>query len=202
MGPGNKRVAIVLASGASKRFGPENKLLMSVGGKSIIEATIENLEQSNIDGIITVTGHQGGLVRRALQNHDTIFINNPDYARGQGTSIYAGILSLGIDFGAALIVLGDMPFVDPKTVNLLLRAHENSKGKLIFIPTYRHKRGNPVLWDKKLFPELLKLAPDQGGKKIFHENPEFVKEINVGSGGILVDIDLPKDLRASNRQLI
>lgn len=196
MEPGNKKVAIVLASGVSKRFGSENKLMMPIDGKSIIEATIENLEQSDIDRIITVTGHQGGRVRRALKNHDTIFIDNPDYAKGFGTSIHAGISSLGVDVAAVLIVLGDMPFVGPKTINLILRAHENSKGKLIFIPTYRGKRGNPVLWDKTLFPELLKLASDQGGKKIFHENPEIVKEINVGSGGILVDIDLPKELKA------
>lgn len=196
MEPGNKKVAIVLASGVSRRFGPENKLMMPIGGKSIIEATIENLEQSDIDGIITVTGHQGTVVRRALKNHDTIFIDNPDYAKGFGTSIHAGISSLGGDAGAALIVLGDMPFVEPETINLLLRAHENSQGKLIFIPTYRGKRGNPVLWDKTLFPELLKLAPDQGGKKVIRENPDFVKEIEVGSGGILVDIDLPKELKA------
>lgn len=195
MGPGNKKAAIVLASGVSKRFGPDNKLTMPLEGKSIIEKTIEHLEQSNIDEIITVTGHQGGLVRRALQNHNTIFIKNPDYSKGLGTSIHAGILSLGMDVGAALIVLGDMPFVDPETVNLLLGAHENRKGKLIFVPTYRRKRGNPVLWDKALFPELLSLRPGHGGKKIIKEKPEFVQEINVGDDGILIDIDLPKDLK-------
>jgi molybdenum cofactor cytidylyltransferase len=188
-------VAIVLASGVSKRFGPGNKLTMSLSGKSIIEKTIERLEQSNIDGITTVIGYQGQLVRRALKNHNINFIENPDYSRGMGTSIHAGILSLGIDVGAALIVLGDMPFVDPETVNLLLRAHKNRTGKSVFVPTYNGKRGNPVLWDKDLFPELLSLRPGHGGKKFMKECPKFVQEINVCDDGILVDIDLQEDLK-------
>lgn len=195
MNLGRKRVAIVLASGVSKRFGPGNKLTISLSGKSIIEKTVERLEQSNIDEITTVIGYQGQLVRRALKNHNTIFIENPDFSKGIGTSIHAGILSLERDVGAALIVLGDMPFVDPETVNLLLRAHENKNEKLIFVPTHNCKRGNPVFWDKALFPELLSLRPDHGGKKIMKECPKFVQEINVCDDGILVDIDLHKDLK-------
>ncbi|MCH8321530.1 MAG: nucleotidyltransferase family protein [Proteobacteria bacterium] len=188
-------MAIVLASGVSKRFGPGNKLIMSLSGKSIIEKTVERLEQSNIDEITTVIGYQGQLVRRALKNHNTTFIENPDYSKGMGTSIHAGILSLERDVEAALIVLGDMPFVDPETVNLLLRAHENKNEKLIFVPTYNGKRGNPVLWDKALFPELLSLKPGHGGNKIMKECPKFVQEINIYDDGILVDIDLHKDLK-------
>jgi len=187
-------VAIVLASGVSRRFGPENKLTMPLKGKSLIEKTIEALEQSNIDEIITVIGHQGGRIQRALQNHDTIFIKNPDYSKGMGTSIHAGVSSLKGDAGAALVVLGDMPFVAPETINLLLRAHENSKKKLIFVPTYKEKRGNPVLWDRSLFSELLKFAPSHGGKRFIIDNPGIVQEVKVTDRGILVDIDLPKDL--------
>jgi len=194
LNPSKKRVAIVLASGVSRRFGPKNKLTTLLKGKSIIEKTTEALEQSNIEEIVTVIGHQGGRIQRVLQNHDTIFIKNPVYAKGMGTSIHAGIASLKGDVGAALIVLGDMPFVAPETINLLLEAHENSKEHLIFVPTYKGERGNPVLWDNALFPELLKLAPGLGGKQLIIDHPEFVKEVNVSDRGILVDIDSQHDI--------
>src|SRR5207249_4620670 len=106
---------------------------------------------------------------------------NPSPEAGQASSIRVGIAALPAGTGAALIVLGDQPFLPPAVIPALLAARRHTR-KAIVAPRYRDGRGNPVLFSREVFPELLEVSGDQGARAVLESDPERVA---------LVDFDLP-----------
>jgi len=192
--------AIILAAGRSTRMGLRNKLLAKLpGGETMIQRTAANVIASAASPVLVITGHQEKEIRAALAGQPLRFIHAPDYADGLAASLHTGIAALSTDIQAALICLGDMPLVPPATINRLLAAFDPAEGRDIIIPTYDGQRGNPVLWSRRFFPELLKLQGDAGARQILHLHMEHVVEIPVEDDTILRDFDTPETLEALNK---
>jgi molybdenum cofactor cytidylyltransferase len=121
-------------------------------------------------------------------------VEAPDYALGLANSLHAGIAALSADIDGALICLGDMPLVQPDVLNQLLAAFAPKEGREIVLPSFNGQRGNPVLWGRRFFDELLTLAGDAGARQILHRHMEFVAEVPVQSDAVLRDFDTPSDL--------
>lgn len=194
MTQGKKIPAIVLAAGMSRRFGSENKLEAKIKRISILEKTIANLSLSQCGKIFVVVGHNEASIKKLLKKFGVTFLMNRNFRSGMGSSIGEGIKSLPENAPGALIVLGDMPLVKPETIDRLLRAHKEAEGKKILVPVFNSQRGNPVLWDREVFSNLLGLTQDAGGREIFRKNPGMVKEVPVDDPGILFDVDVAEDL--------
>ena len=96
--------------------------------------------------------------------------------------------------GAALICLGDMPLVEPGVLNQLVAAFAPKEGREIVLPSFNGQRGNPVLWGRRFFDELLALTGDAGARQILHRHMEFVAEVPVQSDTVLRDFDTPEAL--------
>src|SRR5512132_2909627 len=177
--------AIVLAAGQATRFG-QCKQLMRLGDKPLLQHVLDNLAQSKIDDVVVVLGARAEEIREQIQFGNARTILNPDYANGMSTSIQAGLRA--IDSDAAFIVLADQPFVTAKTYDLLIDEYRRSRPSAL-VPTFNGFRGNPVLVDKSLFPEMMKLVGDTGARAMLHD----ATKVAVDDRGILIDIDTPAD---------
>jgi molybdenum cofactor cytidylyltransferase len=176
-------------------MGDINKLMLSIEGTPMVVRVVEALERSRVDRILVVTGHEGERIRGVLSGREVELVHNPGYEGGMGTSIRTGISALGKDFDGALIVLADMPWVGSEVVDALIDAFTEDDERSIFIPSFRGKRGNPILWSSEHFPGLLELAGDVGGKGLFHRCSEAICHVEVESTAIRVDVDTPDVLR-------
>jgi molybdenum cofactor cytidylyltransferase len=183
--------AVVLAAGMSRRMGTPKQLLR-IDGKTILEHTLENVSASKVSEIVLVLGHAAESVEKEISRDRIRVARNLDYQQGMGTSLRTGLAALNADTSAALIVLADQPFVRPDTLNQLITCHQKLKPQII-IPLYKGFRGNPVLLDRSVFPELKELSGDVGCRAIFGSHTENICKLPVEDMGILLDIDSPEE---------
>jgi molybdenum cofactor cytidylyltransferase len=199
--PGRSLAALVLAAGRSTRMGGSNKLLAEIAGLPLVRIAAEQALASRARPVIVVTGHQRERVEAALAGLDVTFVHNPDYAEGMSTSVKAGIAAVPADADGAIVCLGDMPQVDATLIDRLLAAFDPEKGALAVVPTMDGKRGNPVVWSRRFFPELAELGGDVGARHLIASYPEAVAEVAVAGRGALVDVDTPDALKALKAEI-
>jgi molybdenum cofactor cytidylyltransferase len=186
---------LVMAAGRSSRMGA-NKLLMDDGGKPIVARVVERALAADLAEIVVVTGHQEAAVRAALAGLKVRFVSCPDYADGMSASLRSGVKAMPADADAALVLLGDMPRVGTALLRRMIAAFNPTEGRAIIVPAFQGKRGNPVLWDRRFFGEMMELAGDVGARHLIGEHAELVTEIEAEDGGIFLDIDTPEAYRA------
>ena len=187
--------AVVLAAGRSRRMAPHNKLLLADRtGKPMIARVVDNVLSSHARPILVVTGHQSEQVQAALAGKPVRFVHAPDYAQGLSASLKAGIAAVPEECAAALVCLGDMPLVTGRIIDRLLAAYDRDEGRLIVVPTFRGKGGNPTLWDRRFFPEMLEIAGDSGARFLLGKHMEAVAEVEVGEDAVLRDFDTTAEL--------
>src|SRR5687768_15832988 len=133
--------AIVLAAGQGKRFG-ECKQLVRLGDQTVLEHVLEPLRASKIDEIVVVLGAHAGAIQAEVQFEGERVILNPDHASGMSSSIHAGLRALSEDVEAVMIVLGDQPFIQRETLDLLIDASWRHTEAAV-VPVYNGLRGNP-----------------------------------------------------------
>ncbi|MEQ9814238.1 MAG: molybdopterin-binding/glycosyltransferase family 2 protein [Azospirillaceae bacterium] len=189
--------AIVLAAGQSRRMGGINKLLASVGGKAMVRHAVDAALDSGVAETVVVTGHESDAVEAALVGSGARFVHNPDFAAGLSTSVAAGIGALGPVIDAALIILGDMPYVTGAHLRRLIDAYAPLEGRAIVVPTVAGKRGNPVLWDRRFFGAMRGLSGDVGARHLIGEHGDLVHEVALDDDALALDIDTPEELRAA-----
>lgn len=198
---GRRIAAIILAAGQSSRMG-QNKLLLDFNGKPLLCHVIDQALALNLPETVVVLGHQAEAIRAAIGDRPVRSVLAPDYAEGMSASLKAGIDSLKPDIDAAMILLGDMPQVTVPLLRLLISAYNPLEGRAIVLPTHDGKRGNPVLWDRRFFPEIRQLAGDVGARHLIGEHAEMVVEISTDDRAILQDIDTPDAYDELQRDIV
>jgi molybdenum cofactor cytidylyltransferase len=186
--------AIILAAGRSSRMAPRNKLLEAVGERSVIASVAGAAIASGADPIVVVTGFDAARIEEALRGLDVTLIHNSDFGAGLSTSLRAGLAALTATIDGALILLGDMPFVEASDIAALMVAIATKGRDSICLPVRHGKRGNPVLWGASYFPEMMRLTGDTGAKRLLEVHREHVTEVEVPSDGIFADLDTLADL--------
>ena len=194
--------AVVLAAGLSRRMG-QAKLLMPVGGRPIIRYVVESVLAGGVDSVWVVTGPDVEPIEAALAGFEVQIVVNPAPEEGQAGSVRTGIAALPPSVDAVLIALGDQPSLAPSIIPALLAARRASP-KLIVAPRYRDGQGNPVLFKREIFPELLRLTGDLGARPIIQKEPARVEWVDLDLP-MPPDVDTPDDyeriranLRAGN----
>lgn len=184
-------VPIVLAAGASTRFGA-NKLLLPFGNSVVVQHSLRTVREVGFERIVVVTGHQSDDVRAALQHESCEFVHNPRHHEGEMiSSIQAGLRHLqASDAAAALIVLGDQPLLPAWIVRALLRAYDYRCGDIV-APRYREQRGHPVLLDRRFWDEALRLPDATPMRTLLRLHPEDVATLLVNTDAVLRDVDTP-----------
>jgi molybdenum cofactor cytidylyltransferase len=196
----NRNVAaVILAAGRSTRMGGPNKLLAELGGKPLVRIVTEQALESKASDVIVVTGHQADEVRKALQGLKVKFVHNPHFAEGLASSVKAGIAAVPENADGAVICLGDMPLISAHLIDRLIEAFAPDRGNLIAVPVSDGRRGNPVLWSRRFFNELMTLDGDIGARHLIAKHGEAVAEVPVEGHGAFLDIDTPQALEAARR---
>jgi molybdenum cofactor cytidylyltransferase len=193
--PEDSRIGgVVLAAGTSSRFGEENKLLATVEGEPIVRHAVRTLLRAGIEPIVAVVGYEADAVRDAVSDLPIRIVYNESYASGQASSVRTGIAALEPESSvdAAIIALGDMPFVDPETVETLVSAYCAGVGDVLAAAS-DGVRGNPVLFDRQFFGPLTEVDGDVGGREILLESDASAL-VNVDDRGVRRDVDEPTDL--------
>jgi molybdenum cofactor cytidylyltransferase len=198
---GRRLAAIVLAAGRSTRMSGPNKLLAEINGRPLVRIAAEGALASQARPVIVVTGHQRERVEAALKGLDVTLAHNPDFAQGLSTSVKVGIAAAPLDVDGVIVCLGDMPQVDAPLIDRLLGAFDPEKGALVVVPTIDGKRGNPVVWSRRFFPELVALAGDTGARHVIANYPEAVTEVPLSGNAALVDVDTPDALQAVKAEI-
>jgi molybdenum cofactor cytidylyltransferase len=187
--------AVVLAAGRSTRMAPHNKLLMADRtGKPMIARVVDNVLSSEARPVVVVVGHRAEQIRAALGGRPVCCVEAADYAAGLSASLKAGIAALPPEAAAALVCLGDMPLVAGRVLDRILAAYDPDEGRSIVVPTHQGRAGNPVLWDRAFFPEILALAGDAGARGLLQRHEEQVAEVEVGEDSVLRDFDTVESL--------
>jgi molybdenum cofactor cytidylyltransferase len=145
-----------------------------------------------------VTGHMAAEVAAALAGLDVTLVANPDYATGLASSLKAGIRAVPAECDGAVILLGDMPGITTEQVDRLAGAFTEAPDAIV-VPVHEGHHGNPVLWPRRLFSELLQLEGDAGAKRLIAAHREDVREVELATAGIFVDIDTPEALARARR---
>jgi molybdenum cofactor cytidylyltransferase len=198
---GRSIAAVILAAGRSTRMGGPNKLLAEIGGRPLIRIAAEEALASRAGPVIVVTGHQREKVEAALQGLDVKRVHNPNFADGLSTSVKTGLAAVPEAADGAIVCLGDMPQVRAQLIDKLIGAFDPERGALVVIPTIDGKRGNPVVWSRRFFPELMALEGDVGARNMIARYSEAVAEVPLTDTAALIDVDTPEALAEVKAEL-
>ena len=192
--PARRPVAgVVLAGGSSSRLG-RPKQLLPLGGRPLLAHTLDNVARSALDAVVVVLGHEAEAIQAQLDfaAARARVVVNERYREGQSTSLHAGLAAVPPETSAALFLLGDQPLIGPAIINALLDAYARS-GRRIVVPAYDGQRGNPVLFDRALWPELLQITGDQGARGVLRAHAWEIIEVPVSGAHFTEDIDTEAD---------
>jgi molybdenum cofactor cytidylyltransferase len=161
----NNIAGIIIAAGESKRLGMPKQLL-PWHGKSLIEFIIQTVIDCNLDPVHVVLGSNYDQIVPVIKYPKVKIINNKRWKEGKGTSISLGIRSLPEKVKATFIFVADQPFLNKSLINALLNIYEKKNADIVV--SYVHGiQSNPVLFNQKVFPELMNLKGKEGGRDIF-----------------------------------
>lgn len=183
--------AILLAAGTSSRLG-QPKQLLSFRGRPLIRHMAETLLAAQIDDLIVVLGHQATRIAQALEGLPLRIVVNANYRLGLSSSLKTGLAAQNNSTGGILFTLGDLPLLQPTTINLLIQEFYQQGG--IVVPYYQGTRGNPVLFDQSYVHELSTLSGDVGARELFNRHRSALREVEVADPGVILDIDTQEDL--------
>src|SRR5271156_7066844 len=201
--PNAQVTAVILAAGASTRMG-RAKQLLPLGGTTVLARTIDNVRSAGLVDIVLVLGASAEAIRKQLPQSLLEGVNiviNQAYAQGMASSLREGLSALDPQIDAALIILGDQPFLRPQTLHQIIQRYRGSRAKIV-VPTYRGERGNPVLLDRSVFSEALVLEGDVGCRAIFVNHLEDMSKVEVEDVGVLLDVDDPAGYERLKQQFV
>jgi len=187
-----KIAGIILAAGSSSRMGNQNKLMIDINGKTILETVISTALNAEVNPLIIVLGNDADQFQKTLEEYPVILVKNYEWEKGMSTSIKAGIGALGNDVAGSMILLGDMPEVKTDDIRQLMEKFNEQDGAKIIFPVKDGQQGHPVIFPKDYFKDLSLLSGDRGAKSILNDENSFGVEMR--SQGVLFDIDTESDL--------
>ena len=186
----NPIAGVILAAGASTRMG-QSKQLLEYEGAPMVHRTAQSALTAGLSPVIVVTGADRAGVEAALGNLDVEPVFNPNYAEGQSTSLGVGVRALAGDVPAALMLLTDQPLLTTDDLRIIVNAYSKTRPAIV-VPIYGKMRGSPVLFRRDLFPELLRVSGDHGGRSVIDKHLDeaiFVEMLNPLAGQ---DVDTPE----------
>jgi molybdenum cofactor cytidylyltransferase len=194
--------AVVLAAGLASRMGTMKVLLPWEHGRTIIEHIVRQLTLARVDtDIITVvTGHQSKKVTQKLEGTGVTTTHNPHFVGGEMlSSLKTGLEAMPQHVEAALVVLGDQPRLQAKTVQMVMAAYARGEGDII-APSYNMRRGHPILIDRKYWREILDLPEEGSPRDVINRHKDDIVYVTVDTDSVLKDVDTPEAYAEERRR--
>jgi len=190
---------IVLAAGKSARMGRKNKLTLPFEKTTIIEKVLETITPIQANKKIVVTGYEAEKLRKVINPTTFRLVHNSDFSSGMSRSIQEGIKALDQNSIGAMIIPGDMPYIDKDNINHLIDHFNNNivKNKeIIVVPTENEIQKNPVIFSSYYYPLLLESIEPNGFKKIVQSHSKHVLELSISNTFFFKDIDTVENYQA------
>jgi len=183
--------AVILAAGASTRFG-QPKQLFDWNGKPLLTHVADVALVARFAPVIVVLGCQAEAVRAALGRcaRPVQAVVNWRWRAGMSTSVQVGLAALPPETQAAVFLQCDQPLVTPDLLRALVARFEETNAPIVH-PTHAGQRGTPVLFARRLFPELAAVTGDEGGRSLITRYTKDVATIEVADPDALADVDTP-----------
>jgi len=181
---------ILLAAGASKRFGSDKLLHPLAAGTPVALAALANL-RSAIPHVIAVVRPGATKLENLLSEAGATVILCANADDGMGASLAAAVSASG-DVAGWVVALADMPYIRPETINKI--AASLAAGAAIVAPAFRGERGHPVGLSARFRAQLEALRGDEGARALLKQNAGLIELIETDDSGVCRDIDTPDDL--------
>jgi molybdenum cofactor cytidylyltransferase len=196
--------ALILAAGQSSRFraggggSDMTKLVAKLDGKPIVRRVAVAALAAKARPVVVVTGYARDSVEAAVADLDVERAFNPNFASGLASSLKAGLAAMPRDVMGAIVLLGDMPWIEPRLIDALIDAFLARKDALAAVPLREGRRGNPVLLGRGLFEAAMRLTGDEGARRLIGAlSAGELVEVEASDMGVTFDIDTPVDLAAA-----
>jgi molybdenum cofactor cytidylyltransferase len=181
---------VLLAAGLSQRMG-HNKMLLEVGGESILRRAAGRALAAGLDPLLVVLGHEADRARAELAGLPCRPVVNPDYARGVNASLRAGMAQVPAETDAVVVMLADMPFVTDEMIRTLVQRYRAGTAPLV-ISDYAGVPAPPMLYDRSLFPELETVEGEGCGRQVVRRHRHEAVAVSWPREA-LADVDVPED---------
>ena len=167
----------------------EPKLFLPLGGKPVLQWVLESALASNLDEIICVARDLAPVRRQIKLADERLFwLLNYGADGGESTSLIAGLWATSPESDGCMFLLGDQPLIRKELINSLIEKFDQSSA-LIVAPKYKGQARNPVLFRRELFPDLLKLTGDRGGRALLEKHRNKTMLIEWKDEAPFLDID-------------
>ncbi len=169
------------------------KPLLNIGGRTFIEHIAETM-LAMVPRLVIVLGAHRQRIRAVIPRDARItIVENPNYTRGQLSSLKAGLSAIQPDAAAALVHLADHPMVRAETFQAIIDSYDRTS-KPIVIARHDGHRGHPVIFDRTLFSELLSAPEEEGARHVVNADESRVAYVDLPDPGINLDLDTPAEL--------
>lgn len=193
-----RRVAgVILAAGLSSRMG-KNKLLLELGGETVVRRAVRSALEAALDPVVVVLGHEAGRVEDELAGLSHVPLLNPKYAEGVGTSLKAGVAAARAA-DALVVVLADMPFVTASMIATVVEQYRASGARLV-VSRYGDVDAPPICYDRSLFDELIAEPGERCAKRVVRRHRGEATVVPWPEA-TLRDIDLAEDYERARAEL-
>lgn len=189
---------IVLAAGAARRLGRQ-KLFLDLRGKPVLQWVLEAALSSQLDEVICVVRDLKEARQKIFLKQDTLrWILNEKAHEGQSTSVITGLEAVSPRCEGALFLVADQPLVKTELIDGLIELFRRS-GALVIAPSFQGQSRNPVLFHRRLFPELLKVTGDRGGRGLLEKHKEDTAFLAWEDVESFLDVDTWEDYERLKR---
>ena len=188
----NRLDGILLAAGESRRMGYPKPLLI-IDGKTFIEKIAATMLDV-VPRLVVVLGAHAERIRRAIPHDERIVIvENPNYSRGQLSSLKIGLDAVQPDAAGAVVHLADHPIVRVESFRAVVDSFERTR-KPIVIARSNGQRGHPVIFARSIFAELQNAPESEGARHVVNADASRIEYVDLNDPGINLDLDTPADL--------
>ncbi|HEV8723604.1 MAG TPA: nucleotidyltransferase family protein [Candidatus Binatia bacterium] len=184
--------AVVLAAGRAQRLGQE-KLLLPLRGKPLLQWVLESALASDLDEIVCVTRELASARRQLNLSDERLFwLTNYAADRGQSTSVISGLWATNPKSEGVMFLVGDQPLIRKELINSLIEKFSTGSAWIV-APSFNREPRNPVLFRRNLFRELLQLSGDRGGRVLIEKHRNKTALVEWKDEIPFLDIDVHED---------
>ncbi|MYR40834.1 nucleotidyltransferase family protein [Streptomyces sp. SID5910] len=186
---------LLLAAGGGRRLGGRPKALLPHRGRPLVEHAIAALHAAGCARVHVVLGARAEDVRARAALDGCVVVDNPEWERGMGSSLRAGLNSLtGTGAGAVLVSLVDQPGIGAEAMARVRAAHRGRNS--LAAAAYAGVRGHPVLLGAAHWAGVSATATgDRGARAYLREHESEITLVECGDVARPYDVDTPADLR-------
>ena len=184
-----KVAGVILAAGEARRFG-KPKQVLEWRGLALVRRVAETAIKADLDPVIVVTGAYENEVTNALSGVRVQIVHNEAWKSGQSASLQAGVDQIPEHCGGVVFLLADQPWVTVELIRTVMDSHARGLAPIV-APLVDGDRANPVLFDRRVFTDLLEIKGDVGGRALFSRYP--IEYVTWHDRNVLLDIDTQAD---------